>query len=279
MQLKSKDVKEMTIHPNCKINLGLNIVARRPDGYHDIETVFYPVPLRDTLTVEPAEEDCLIQEGIPVEGDPMDNLVMRVLRLLRDEGCPIPPLRVTLEKRIPSGAGLGGGSSDAAAMMQLLNEQFRLGLSIDKMSRLVSRLGADCAFFILNRPVFAQGIGDRMEPIDISLKGWWLTLVKPDIFVSTREAYSSVTPQRPDVSVRHIVSEPVETWRHHLTNDFEGPVFSIHPEIGRIKDELYRLGATYASMSGSGSSVFALSRDNIINKNFFSDCFCFECPL
>lgn len=269
----------MTVFPNCKINLGLNVVGCRPDGYHDIETVFYPVPLTDCLSVEPAEEDSLTAEGITVAGNAEDNLVMRVVRLLRHEGFAIPPLRITLRKNIPSGAGLGGGSSDAAAMMLLLNEMFRLGMERDAMCRLIVRLGADCPFFILNRPVFAQGIGEQIEPLNCSLVGWHLTLVKPDIFVSTRDAYAEVTPCKPAVSVREIVMQPVETWRDLLQNDFEQSVFLRHPAIAHIKERLYSLGASYAAMSGSGSCVFALSRVPLNINGAFEGCFTHACTL
>ena len=269
----------MTIHPNCKINLGLNIIERRPDGYHNIETVFYPVPLCDALSVETAESDRLETTGIPVAGSPEDNLVMKVVNLLRGEGFEIPPLRIRLEKNIPSGAGLGGGSSDAAAMMRLLNEMFHLGMDDDKMCRLIVRLGADCPFFIINRPVLAKGIGDRIKPIALSLSGWHLSLIKPDVFVSTKEAYSSVVPRKPERPIEEVLREPVDTWKEGLTNDFEASVFALHPSIGHIKEELYARGAFYAAMSGSGSSLFALSRVPININEGFEGCFRFHSQL
>ncbi len=271
----------MTVYPNCKINLGLNIVGVRPDGYHDIETVFYPVPLCDRLTVEPAagETDTLVAEGIPVAGNMAENLVVRVIGMLRRDGFAIPPLDITLEKNIPSGAGLGGGSGDAAAMMRLVNEMFQLGMEKDEMRQRIAELGADCPFFVENRPMFAQGIGDRIEPAEISLSGWFLTLIKPDIFVSTKEAYASVQIKKPNKSIKQIIKSSVETWKGVLCNDFEEPVFARHSAIGRIKETLYAKGAIYASMSGSGSCVYALSRTPIILEGAFGGCFRYQCVL
>lgn len=261
-----------TVYPCAKINLGLYVVERRPDGYHNLETVFYPIPLRDKLTVEIVQPACTDVEqegcttpiademslsGIPVEGDVQDNLVMRVVRQLR-ENYPIPPLRIHLEKNIPSGAGLGGGSSDAAFMMRLLNDMLALGLTTDEMEERVSRLGADCAFFIQCQPTMAEGIGNIFSPIRLSLKGMHLVLVKPDDFVSTKEAYSLVRPARPAYDLRQTVEGDVGLWKKQLGNDFETSVLPLHPTIQRIKDQLYELGATYVVMSGSGSSVVGI---------------------
>lgn len=246
--------------PNAKINLGLNVVERRPDGYHNLETIFYPIPLCDELSIEEIDEenqDELVISGIPVAGDPMDNLVVRVLKQLREE-YDIPHLRIYLQKNIPSGAGLGGGSSDAAFMMKLVNEHFHLMMTDDEMMQRVSSLGADCAFFIKNKPTIARGIGNEFSETSLSLKGWWIVLVKPNDFVSTREAYSQVTPRHPDTSVENVISMPIPKWRTLLKNDFEESVFPQHPTIANIKHNLYQLGAEYAAMSGSGSSVFGL---------------------
>ena len=250
----------MKVYPNCKINIGLNIVERRPDGYHNLQTVFYPIPLCDELSVQADVEDSLVMEGIPIEGNPEKNLVMRVIRLLRDEGYNIPPLSVTLNKQIPSGAGLGGGSSDAAFMMKLLNKMFNLGLGTDKMEVLLSPLGADCPFFVRNRPVYAEGIGNIFTEIPFSLRGWYLVLIKPDDFVSTREAYSQVHPHFPEHAILTHLDNPVETWRGRIVNDFEQSIYPSHPGIQVIRDELYRLGAAYSAMSGSGSCVYGLFR-------------------
>lgn len=252
----------MVVFPCCKINLGLNIVSRRPDGYHNLETVFYPIPLHDNLEVIDASGTSLPyilhKTGLEIEGAPESNLVVRVLQSLRETYHNIPPVEIWLHKRIPSGAGLGGGSSDAAYMMRLLNEQYDLGMDDDDMEYRLSRLGADCAFFNKAIPAFATGIGDQLMPINLTLAGWNFVLVKPDIHVSTREAFSMVTPRRPEQSLLQALSRPVETWRDTVVNDFEKSVFRHHPEIAAIKMTLYDMGAVYASMTGSGSSVFAL---------------------
>lgn len=255
---------KLTSRPNCKINLGLNIISRRLDGYHNLETIFYPIPLLDTLTIEWGEEttkDHLTVRGIPVEGRAEDNLVVRVANMLREEGLNIPPLHITLHKNIPSGAGLGGGSSDAAFMMKMLQEAFSLPLSTEDMEERVARLGADCAFFIKNKPVFAEGIGNIFTPITLDLSGWHLLLIKPNDFVSTRDAYKGCCPKEPNIHLNNIVNENVTAWKDIMVNDFEQTVFPLHPVIEIIRDWMYDNGAVYASMSGSGSSVFGLFRD------------------
>lgn len=247
----------MIVYPNAKLNLGLNIVARRPDGYHDIETVFYPIPLQDALEVHTAQRFSFRQAGYLLDCPAGDNLVIRALRMMEAE-FQLPELDVYLYKHIPSGAGLGGGSSDAAFMVRLLNEEFHLGLSGEDMERRLAPLGADCPFFVRNRPVFATGIGDILTPVGLTLEGYTLVLVKPDVQVSTREAYAGVTPRQPDVPLTDVIRQPVGEWRTLMRNDFEDNVFARHPEIAAIKDRLYDLGAAYAAMSGSGSAVFGL---------------------
>lgn len=268
----------MEISANCKINLGLDIVERRSDGYHNIETIFYPVPLSDTLQVTPSERDALQLEGVPVDGPAEENLVMRVVRRLRQH-YPIPPLHVVLRKHIPVGAGLGGGSSDAAHMLKLLNAQLQLGMSDQQMRDFISPLGADCAFFIPNKPLFAEGIGNEFSPVDLRLDGWHIVLVKPEVAVSTREAYAGVTPRRPDVSLRQRIALPVEQWRSQISNDFEAGIFALHPIIRDVRDALYRLGATYAAMSGSGSCVYALFRQQPVLGDTFDGHFVFSSTL
>lgn len=264
----------------CKINLGLYVTERRPDGYHNIETAFYPIPLYDELCVVEDDEDRLLLSGIPVAGDLDDNLVMRVLRQLRHD-YDIPPVCIKLQKNIPSGAGLGGGSSDAASMMMQLNEIFLLGMSEEEMEQRVSRLGADCAFFIKAKPTLARGIGNEFSPIDLCLDGWHLVLVKPDDFVSTREAYAMVTPKSPVYSLADVLTTSPECWRDRLFNDFEQSVLLHHPTIADIKERLYQLGATYACMSGSGSSVFGLFREQPLGDmaELFHPHFVFCCQL
>jgi len=249
----------MKTNPCAKINLGLYITERRTDGYHNIETVFYPIPLCDELEIAESEEDRLTLGGMPLEGDTKDNLVMRALRLLRKEGFPVPPLHINLVKNIPSGAGLGGGSSDATAVVKMTNEMFHLGLTPNKMEQLVSQLGADCPFFVRCQPVMAEGIGNLFTPLpNLSLTGHWLLLVKPDDFVSTREAYAQVTPQKPLHPLKESINRQISEWGKLITNDFEQSVFPNHPIISSIKATMLEEGATYAAMSGSGSSVFGI---------------------
>ena len=268
----------MITYPNAKINLGLNIVEKRPDGYHNLETVFYPINLQDALEVnlmEGEEEFSLKVSGVPIEGEPENNLVVKAYRLLKKDYPDMPAIDIHMYKHIPTGAGLGGGSADAAFMIKLLNEKFNLNLSIEKMEEYAAILGADCAFFIQNKPVFASGIGNIFEPIQLSLKGYYLVLVKPDIFVSTKDAFAHITPMQPTQSLKEIIRMPVETWRATMKNDFEESVFQKFPEIAAIKDKLYDLGAIYASMSGSGSSVFGIFREQVeFVDEIFSGCFC-----
>lgn len=274
----------MVVYPCCKINLGLNVVERRPDGYHNLETVFYPIPLHDNLEVVTAPKATtpylLHQTGIRLEGNMEHNLVVRVLEQLRETYPQIPPVEIWLHKRIPAGAGLGGGSSDAAFMMRLLNEQYGLGMDDEDMEYRLSRLGADCAFFNKAVPAFATGIGDQLMPIDFTLAGWNFVLVKPSIHVSTREAFSMIVPGKPKVRLLEAISHPVEMWRDTVVNDFERSVFMHYPEIKAIKETLYDMGATYASMTGSGSSVFALFHDRQPEAaEVFADCFVYETRL
>ena len=253
----------MITHPIAKINLGLNVVERRPDGYHNLETVFYPINLLDALEITTDEHQAdsvkLKVSGEAIAGRPSDNLVMKACNLMRSMFPEkIERLSVHLHKHIPTGAGLGGGSSDAAFTIKALNEKFSLGMSVDQMEQLSAQLGADCPFFIKNQPVFAEGIGDIFTDIDIVLKGKILVLVKPDISVSTADAYSLVSPHKPQQSLRESLRLPVEEWKNHVVNDFESSVFKKFPEIAAIKDRLYDLGALYASMSGSGSAVYGI---------------------
>lgn len=253
----------MIIYPNSKINIGLNVVEKRKDGYHNLETVFYPINLQDALEIENIEgqaPDCGYQlkvAGTILDGTPDDNLIIKAYKLLKKD-FDLPPISIYLYKHIPTGAGLGGGSSDAAYMIKALNGRYKLGLSVEKMEEYAVMLGADCPFFINNKPVFATGIGNVFQPINLSLKGKTLILVKPDIFVSTRDAYSAVTPKAPEKSLTELLSQPIDTWKDSVVNDFETSVFPKYPEIAAIKDKLYDLGAVYASMSGSGSSVYGI---------------------
>lgn len=250
----------MIVFPNAKINIGLNVVEKRPDGYHNIETVFYPIGLSDVLEVEPSEtctDYSFSSSGVMLDGDPEDNLIVKAYRLLRSE-YQFPAVDISLIKQIPFGAGLGGGSSDAAFMLKTINELFALRITPRKLEKIASRLGADCPVFIKNRPVFAAGIGNVFTFIDLSLKGYFLLLVKPDIHVSTPEAYSLVIPEKPELSLQELIKQPISEWRATVKNDFEKSVFAVQPAIGEIKNNLYEMGAIYASMSGSGSSVYGI---------------------
>lgn len=273
----------MITFPCCKINLGLNIVARRGDGYHDIETVFYPVPLCDALEIKkmgedfPSEYPCDLKvTGMEIECDERKNLVTKAYELIAEDFC-LPRIHTHLYKRIPSQAGLGGGSSDAAFMIRLLDERFRLNMGNAEMERYAALLGADCAFFITAEPAFATGKGEILSPINNGtgcLDGYYIGIVKPSIAVSTAEAYSAVTPQKPAKCCRDIIQQPVETWKGVLVNDFEKPVFARHPVIGDIKNRLYDMGAAYAQMSGSGSSVFGIFRSKPETlAGTFKDCY------
>jgi 4-diphosphocytidyl-2-C-methyl-D-erythritol kinase len=256
----------MKFFPIAKINLGLNVVERRQDGYHNLETVFYPVPISDELEVTEQktadkEHDCeLTLEGIAIEGDVQSNLVVKAYRLLKEDFPEMPRVSARLKKGIPTQAGMGGGSSDGAYMLTALNKICNLQLSNDQLRTYAAKLGADCAFFIDPQPQYAEGIGDRLTPVSLNLSGWHIGVVRPDIPVSTREAYSLINPKHPAVNCRDVVNRPVEEWHDWLVNDFEEGVFSLHPELGSVKQRLYDLGAVYAAMSGSGSALFGLFR-------------------
>ena len=258
----------MITFPVAKINLGLNVVEKRPDGYHNLQTVFYPVPMMDALEIVPMSDgfpsdvDCDLKvTNITIEGDEQRNLVVRAYQLLKADYPELPRVHAHLWKGIPTQAGMGGGSSDCGYMIRLLNETFDMGLSSEQMQQYAARLGADCAFFIESRASYAEGIGELLQPIDLDLSGWHIGVVRPDIPVPTKEAFSRIHPHYPALNCREAVMQPVETWRDTLTNDFEESVFVLHPEIGAVKEQLYKMGATYAAMSGSGSALFGLFKD------------------
>ena len=274
----------MITFPNAKINLGLKIVEKRPDGYHNLETIFYPIPLQDALEITPWEggerKYKLAQSGIQIAGDDEHNLVVKAYKLL-DSLYNLPPIEINLLKHIPSGAGLGGGSADAAFMLCMLNQHFQLNIPNEQLEVYAAQLGADCAFFVENKPTFAEGIGNIFSPIEISLKGYKLLLVKLDIFVSTRDAFAQIKPKRPTISLKEVAKMPVEAWKTYMVNDFEESVFPQFPAIADIKAKLYDMGAIYASMSGSGSSVFALFKgDATLPKvDFGEGAFVFEAMI
>ena len=260
----------MITFPCAKINLGLNIVSKRPDGYHNLETVFYPIPLTDALEIKymdekfPSESPCDLKiTGNDVDCNEEDNLVIKAYQLLAAD-FQLPRVHAHLVKRIPTQAGLGGGSSDAAYMIRLLDERFRLNIGIPEMERYAAKLGADCAFFITADPSYSEGIGDVLMPVDVpgaGLGGYYLAVVKPSVAVSTRDAYAAIVPKTPAKCCRDIVRQPIETWKDELVNDFEAPIFAMHPELAAIKQSLYDAGAVYAAMSGSGSALFGIFRE------------------
>ena len=274
----------MISFPNAKINLGLNIVERRPDCYHNIETVFYPIPLTDVLEIVPAADGTdttLTCYGNPVDCPPEKNLVMKAYRLMQ-ERYHVPAVSIHLYKHIPDGAGLGGGSSDAAHTLVMLNKMFKLELSDEELAGMAVQLGADCAFFIYNRPMIATGIGDVLSPVDVNLQGMTLLLVKPPVGVDTRTAYSRVKPQEPLMPLTDIISRPLPSWDGLLVNDFEPSVFAALPQLWLIKARLLDAGAQYAAMSGSGSTVFGIFDNDKLAESIadtFADCATFVLQL
>jgi 4-diphosphocytidyl-2-C-methyl-D-erythritol kinase len=249
--------------PNCKINLGLRVVQKRNDGYHDLETVFYPLPFHDVLeTISSTGSGSFTSSGLNA-GSISDNLCVKAYQLLKKDFPDLPPSNIHLHKAIPPGAGLGGGSADGAFTLLLLNQKYRLGLSVSQLKDYALQLGSDCPFFIINKPCFAPGRGEQLEEIPVSLSGWRFVLINPGIHVATATAFAGISPATPSKSVKDILAQPVETWKNELINDFEPGIFRQYPEIGEIKEKLYRLGAAYASMSGSGSTVFGIfSKDS-----------------
>lgn len=248
--------------PNCKINLGLNITQKRPDGFHNIETVFYPVKWPDALEIieggnEPFE---LFVSGLKVGGNNEENIIFRAYKLLIADH-KIPNIKVYLHKVLPMGAGLGGGSSDAAFFLKMANKQLKLNLSTEKLTEMARKLGSDCAFFIENSPVFAKGKGDEFEALNIDLGHYYILVVYPNIHSNTKEAYEGVVPAMPTKSVKQIITQPIETWKSELVNDFEKSILKKYPEIEKLKQQLYDKGAIYASLSGSGSAVFGVFKE------------------
>ena len=299
----------MIAFPNAKINIGLNVVAKRSDGYHDIETVFYPVLLQDALEIslmrplDPALLRKRLESGLLVQPDDVflhyrilpkkenipccslemtgnefpfsaaDNLVVKAYLMLQQD-FDLPSIDIKLHKHIPSGAGLGGGSSDCAFMITLLNRRFNLRMRESMMERYAARLGSDCAFFISNTPSIATGRGEILNPISLTLKGYTILLVKPDVAVSTAEAYAGVTPHKPAVSLAEAVMRPVSEWKDCVFNDFEPSVFKKYPLLADIKQRLYDLGAEYAAMTGSGSTIYGIFRYPLDNpSDLFPDMF------
>lgn len=249
----------MITYPNCKINLGLHVVERRPDGYHNLESIFLPIGLCDELEIEASDVFSFIQEGIVLDNAPMDNLCVKAYNLLKElYPNKVKPVSMRLKKCIPFGAGLGGGSSDAAFVLKMVAELCRLPVTTDELESLAAQIGADCAFFIRNQAAYATGIGNRLETIGVDLSGYQLVLLKPSDYVSTKEAYSGIHPHAGKSDLREAVAKPIEEWKDLIENHFEESVFPLHPRIQKYKEMLYASGSLYASMSGSGSSVFGI---------------------
>lgn len=271
----------MVSFPNCKINLGLNIVRKRTDGYHDLETIFLPIPLFDIIEVvavesknDPEVDIQLTISGNILEDEPKNNLCYKAYQILKKDFPDLPKVQIHLHKVIPTGAGLGGGSADGAFMLALLNDKFDLRISKEKLLEYSLQLGSDCPFFILNKPCFASGRGEVLHEINIDLSDYKILLVNPGIHVSTASAFSEINPEVPARSLKEIISRPVSEWKNEMRNDFEKSVFKNYPEIQKIKNDLYQMNAEYVSMTGSGSSVFGLFKKEVhINRNFPSTYF------
>jgi 4-diphosphocytidyl-2-C-methyl-D-erythritol kinase len=260
----------MICFPNAKINIGLHVTGKRSDGFHNIETIFYPIPLNDALEAVKAGESLFRQTGLKLNSADGDNLVMKAYALMSSIH-DVPPLQIYLQKAIPPEAGLGGGSADAAFTLKLINKLCDFRIPVGKLEKTAASLGADCPFFIRNKPVVATGTGNIFKPTGISLKNYLIYIVKPPVTVSTKEAYAMVKPRKPVFSLDKLASLPVLEWRNVLVNDFEQSIFEKYPVIGEIKDKLYALGAEYASMSGSGSAVFGLFKTAVSLD--FPNCF------
>jgi 4-diphosphocytidyl-2-C-methyl-D-erythritol kinase len=283
----------MVAFPNCKINLGLNIIRKRNDGYHDLETVFYPVPLTDALEIirnevssfksqdtgfkQPSTVDGrrstvdFISTGLPINGAESDNLCVIAYQLLKQDFPDLPNIKMHLHKVIPMGAGLGGGSADGAFALKLLNNKFQLQLSQQQLITYALQLGSDCPFFILNKPCFATGRGEIMQPINLDLSAYQLVIVNPKIHIGTGWAFSNITPQTPKKSIQTIIQQPIETWKDELVNDFQTPAINQYPAIGEAIHQLYQQGAVYSAMTGSGSTVFGLFAKEIVPQLTFPE--------
>ncbi len=251
----------MLTFANAKINLGLLVTEKRQDGYHNIETIFYPVKLYDVIEITTADVFQFRTEGLNIPPDGQ-NIGEKAYYLLQQD-FDINPVMIDLLKNIPIGAGLGGGSSDGAHVLKLLNKMNELGLSKEELSAYAVQLGADCPFFIENKPVFASGIGTTFEPVEVDLSTYYIVIIKPDIHISTSEAYQCIIPQTPTVDLRRAIHLPIQEWKYHIINDFELGIFEKYPKIEKIKHTLYERGALYAAMSGSGSAVFGIFEEEI----------------
>ncbi|MFM6954840.1 MAG: 4-(cytidine 5'-diphospho)-2-C-methyl-D-erythritol kinase [Sphingobacteriaceae bacterium] len=247
----------MICFPSAKINIGLQVVSRRADGYHNLESVFYPIGLKEALEVVESDELSFTSSGLSIPGDVDSNLCLKAYRLLAVD-FSLPPVHIHLHKHIPIGAGLGGGSADAAFFLHLMNDKFALGLSVEQLETYAVALGADCPFFIQNKPAFASGIGNQLRPISVDLSTYFLVLITPNVHISTAEAYRGVKPAMPTFSLLESIQKPVSEWKKFIVNDFEKHLFEAYPQLRALKSSLYEAGALYASMTGSGSSVYGI---------------------
>ena len=251
--------------PNCKINFGLHILGKREDGYHNLETVFYPVSICDALEIMPLHDGSNTPQftlsGLPVSGDAGNNLCMKAWQLLKDDFPQLPVITIHLHKAIPMGAGLGGGSADGAFMLMMLKETFNLDISTERLARYALQLGSDCPFFIYNKPCFATGRGEIIEPVNINLSGYYFYIINPNIHINTGEAFRQLQYQTHPQSLQTIIQQPIEQWKHVLCNDFEKGVVKQYSVVGDLIQRLYQHGAIYAAMSGSGSTVFGIFKN------------------
>ncbi|HNW69243.1 MAG TPA: 4-(cytidine 5'-diphospho)-2-C-methyl-D-erythritol kinase [Bacteroidales bacterium] len=261
----------MIVYPNCKINLGLNVVSKRPDGFHNIESILYPIPWFDILEIIPSKKNNFLFDGIQINCPETENLCFKAHQLLQKQKG-IPEINLYLYKNIPSGAGLGGGSSDGAFTLRALNDLFSLNLDEETLRGSASNLGSDCPFFIQDQPCLVTGTGNILMPLPATLKGYYIVVIKPDISISTKEAYGMVTPKKAQKPLTEIIKLPVRDWKNLMVNDFEEPIFKKYPKINSIKKLLYEKGAIYASMSGSGSAVYGLFENKIDMTGDFQDC-------
>ena len=262
----------MVIFPHCKINIGLKVVRKRTDGYHDLQTIFYPLPVKDVLEIieaPPGTETSMNVFGLPIQGQSTDNLCLKAYNLLKKDFPNLPPVTIYLYKNIPMGAGLGGGSSDGAFTLILLNEKYKLEISREKLLGYALELGSDCPFFILNQPAYAEGRGELMEPLELDLNPYSFLLVNSGIHVSTAAAFAQITPALPTDNLRTLVKSPLIDWKNRVINDFETSVFAQYPELQEIKDTLYSHGALYASMTGTGSTIYGIFEKNRLPLDLF----------
>ena len=263
----------MVVFPNCKINLGLHVTKKREDGYHEIASIFYPIAWHDALEIIPTKKESsniqFTTTGLTIPGNLNANLCVKAYELLKKDFPQIPSIKMHLHKAIPMGAGLGGGSSDAAAVLQLMNKYFQLNITNQQLQKYALMLGSDCPFFLLNKPALAIGRGEILQPIKLSLQQYQFVLLFPSIHISTAWAFQQITPTMPEVNLLDIVEQDISKWKNTLVNDFEIPVFKQHPDLALLKNQLYANGALYAAMSGSGSTLFGIfEKGQVANVEF-----------